>query len=142
MHDEEIPVTPPTSPTQKVDDGILRTPKQLAGALTMELNDDEIKKVAIIIAEVQGRYAMRPNTPTVLEQLRDEVLTKLSEIGVAASFDPTPCFYGEPPIVDIIGKVSGDAIHQYGYGHEKEEWLVKRANERKEDFYGQKGRSA
>lgn len=142
MHDEEIPALPPTSPTQEVNDGILRNPKDFSGALTMELTDDEIAKAYRIVYRLQQKYAHAPNTAAVLDRLRDEALTRLSEIGVVASFDPSPCLYGEPPILDFIGKVSTDSIHTHGMDHERKEWEVKRALKRGEDFLGQKGRSA
>jgi hypothetical protein len=142
MSDSESAYTlPPTSPNQPVHDGILRNPKEFSGALTMELTDSEIAAAFKIIVDLQQRYATKPNTSDVLERLRDEVLTRLSEVGVVASFDPSPCLYGEPPIVDFIGKVSTDDIHKHGFDHEKKEWEVKRAVTRKEDFLGQKGRS-
>jgi hypothetical protein len=142
-HDEEIPIAPPTSPTQKVNDGIVRTPKEFSGGLTLELNDYEIQRAFMIVADVSERYKRRVATHSTLEAMRDELLTRLAEeVNVVATFDPAPILNGEPPVIEFIGKVSGDPIHQYGMDHEQKEWEVKRAQQRGEDWYGQKGRSA
>lgn len=107
-------------------------------AKASDLTDDEIQKSYRVITEVQRKYANKPNTRIWLDQLRDEVLTRLSEVGILATFDPTPCFYGEPPALEILGKVSTDPIHKHGFDHEKKEYEVRKATERGEDFLGQK----
>jgi hypothetical protein len=86
------------------------------------------------------KYANKPNTADNLERLRDEVLTRLSEINILATLDPAPCFYGEPPIVEIIGKVATDPIHKVGMDHEKKRYEVLKSKERNEDYLGQKER--
>lgn len=141
MSDEASYSLPPTSPDQPVHDGILRTQKEFAGALTLELGEDEIKAAMAVVIAVQQEYATKPNNHKVLEQLRDEAVTRMAEIGVLATLDPTPCFYGEPPILEILGKVAGDPIHTDGYDHERKAHEVKQANARGEDYLGQKGRS-
>jgi len=139
MSDEPMKVDAPTSPDLAANDGILRTVKDFSNVLTTELTDDEIGKAFAIVVDIQSKYAHRANTVENLEFLRDEVTTRLAEVGVLVSIDPTPCFYGEAPIVDFLGKVAGDAIHTHGFDHEKKEWEVRRATERGEDFLGQKG---
>lgn len=104
-----------------------------------DLTDDEIQKTVQIVNSVRLRYAGKPNTVENLEDLRDEVLTRLSEIGVLATLDPAPCFYGEPPTVEIIGKVD-DPGFQKPFDHEKKQYEVRKATDRGEDFLGQKER--
>lgn len=111
--------------------------KSFSDAATMDLTDHEIQQTVNIIHNAQRKYAGRSNSPENLEKLRDEVLTRLTDLNILATFDPTPCFYGEPPAVEILGKVSTDPIHKFGYDHEQKAWEVQKANEKGEDFLGQ-----
>lgn len=124
------------------DDGIVRSGKELALNAT-DLTDEEVKDAFAVVVQLQQKWATRPFTESNLEALRDEALTRLAEIGVLATFDPAPCLHGEPPVVEFLGKVASDNVfHTEGFDHEKKQWEVRKANERKEDYHGQKGRHA
>lgn len=139
MSEEEII----TSPELPVDDkGVVRTAKDFSGALTLEMNDDQIKQAYQIVIDIQERYKFRPATEPVLKELGDEVVHRLASVGVLASFDPVPLAEGKPPIVEFVGAVPGSQILKYGMDHEKKQWEVRKAEERGEDFHGQKGRHA
>jgi hypothetical protein len=104
-----------------------------------DLTDSEITETFKIVALVREKYARTANTPENLDKLRDEVLTRLMEIGVLATLDPAPCLYGEPPIIEILGKVSDDKVfHTEGFDHEKKQYEVRKATDRNEDWLGQK----
>lgn len=104
-----------------------------------ELTDEESVAAVRIIARVQEKYRNKANTVENLEELRDEVLYELMDkVSILAEFDPSPCFHGEPPVVEIKGKISTDAIHKHGFDHEKKEWEVRKAKERGEEYLGQK----
>lgn len=103
-----------------------------------ELTDTEAVAVVRLIGEIQMKYANKPNTKQNLEDLRDEALTRLIEINILAELDPSPCFYGESPIVEIIGKVSSDPLHKYGFDHEQKKWEIDKAHDRGEDYLGEK----
>jgi hypothetical protein len=103
-----------------------------------ELTDREITQLFKVVEEVRMRYAGRANTPENLEALRDETLTRLMGMGILATLDPAPCFYGEPPVIEVIGKVQGDAIHKHGFDHEQKGWEVNKSRERNEEWLGQK----
>lgn len=103
-----------------------------------DLTDSEITRFFKVVEEVRVKYAGRKNTVQNLESLRDETLTRLMDIGILATMDPTPCFYGEPPVIEVIGKVAGDTVHKYGFDHEKKGWEVNKSNERNEEWLGQK----
>ena len=119
-------------------DDIITSTEQLAG-FAAELTDYEVGEVGKIIGSIQRKFAHRPNTPEVLDQLRDEVITRLAEqLNILATLDPTPCFHGEPPIVEIVGKVAGDGIHKEGFDHERKYWEVQKANDLGEAYRGQK----
>lgn len=119
--------------------GKIKSAKQLADFST-ELLDSEIQQAVKIVASLQQSYAHKANSVENLDKLRDEVLTRLSEINILASFDPTPCFYGEPPVVEFVGKVSTDSIHKHGFDHEQKRYEVLKAKERDEHFLGEKER--
>ena len=106
-----------------------------------DLQDHEVKKMGEIVGEVVLKWGRKANTPENLEACRDELLYRAAEIGILCEFDPTPAFYGEPPILDIIGKIATDPIHQYGFDHEKKRHEVLEAKKRGEDYRGQKERS-
>lgn len=120
---------------------VVRTPKELSRASTMELTDSEVTKVFQEIVRIQRRYASRRNTHQNLEALRDEVLTRLMEMNILATFDPAPCLQGLPPEVEIIGKV-GQEAEQHGFDHEKQQWEVRKATGRGEDYYGEKEKAS
>lgn len=139
MSDDPLEVQMPApSMNMDVDNGVLATPKDFSNALTTELSDTEIGKAMEVIVSVQKKYAHKTNSVPNLDMLRDEITTKMAEIGILVAVDPTPCFYGEAPVVDIIGKVAGDAIHDHGFDHERKMYEVRKATERGEDYYGQK----
>lgn len=119
--------------------GLVKTQKEFSDGLTMDLTDEEISKSMRIVVEIQNKWADRPNTVNNLEALRDEVLTRLAnDCGVLATLDPAPALYGEPPVLEFIGKVAGDSSHQYGMDHEKKMYEVRKATERGEAYLGQK----
>lgn len=104
-----------------------------------DLTDSEITQVFKIVTLVRAKYSGLHNTPENLEKLRDETLTRLMEIGVLATLDPAPCFHGEPPVIEILGKIREDKIfHTEGFDHEKKQYEVRKAEERGEDWLGQK----
>lgn len=103
-----------------------------------ELLDTESQMVGRIVGEAQLKWSNKPNSVDNLQELRQELLHALMDIGIVAEFDPTPCFYGEPPILEIRGKVKDDPIHKYGFDHEQKRWEVQRAIERNEEWLGQK----
>lgn len=127
------------SVTRKVDiaDQTLKTGKEFAHA-AMDLTDTEVGEAVKIINSARLRFATKKNTPENLDELRDIILTRLMEKNILATFDPAPCFRGEPPVIEIIGKITGDPQHKYGMDHEKKRHQVIAAKERGEDYYGQK----
>lgn len=153
MSDEEF-VAPPTSPEMKTDDGLIWTPKQFVDQATMDLTDDEAKKVMEIVASCINKHQprwreriMHDVTITVevmaemLDQFRDEVVSRLGEeVGIAANVDAVPCLEGHPPVVDIVGHLAGTDMDKYGFDHERKGWEVTRATARGEDYLGQKGK--
>jgi len=132
-------VPPPVNQMPVADDRISSTAK-LATYAT-ELTDEEVKKIGKMVAQLVSKYGARSNTPANLNALRDEALSRLaSEMNILATLDPAPCFYGEPPTIEIIGKMPGDSIHKDGFDHEKKRWEVLEADRRNEAYRGQKER--
>lgn len=103
-----------------------------------DLTDYKIQQVGRIVGEVNRRYGLLPNTAQNLEAHRDELLTKLADINVLATVDPSPCFYGEPPILEIIGEMN--VTNDGAFDHERKAKEVKDANARGEAYRGQKER--
>lgn len=135
-----MPDIPPPVNQMPVQDDRIGSTEKLA-QFASELTDEEVMKVGQIVGELMRKYSNRRNTAENLEALRDEALTRLAaEMNILATLDPAPCFYGEPPTLEIIGKMPGDAIHQDGFDHEKKRWEVQEANKRNEDYRGQKER--
>lgn len=121
-----------------MQDDIIKSGKQFAGNAT-DLLDTEIQQAMQIVVALQRKYATRPNTPQMLDQLRDEALTRMAEIGILATLDPAPVFYGEPPILEILGKV-GDIGFKAPMDHEKKRAEVIKSKVRNEEYLGQKER--
>lgn len=115
-------------------DDIIKTDKQLADTAT-ELLDADIEQVVKLHVAIQEKYKARPNTAKNLEALRDEYLTRMAEIGILASIDPTPALFGKEPIVDIVGKVG--VAPDEPFDHEQKQFEVIKSRDRNEDYYGQ-----
>lgn len=120
-------------------DDIITSGKQFADFAT-ELLDSEVQQAVKVVVSIQEKYRHRPNTAANLEQLRDEALARLADIGILATLDPAPCFHGEPPVLEILGKVKGDPIHTQGLDHEQKGYEVRKSVQRGEDYLGQKER--
>jgi hypothetical protein len=103
-----------------------------------DMLDWEVKQIGEVVMEASIKYSRKSNTVENLTEMRDELLTRLAEINVLAEVDPAPCLYGEPPEVEIIGKVSTDDIHKYGLDHEQKAYEVNEAKKRGELYRGQK----
>lgn len=120
-----------------MDANQITSAKDFAG-FASDLTDEEIQRSVKIINNIRLKYAGKSNTAKNLEEMRDEMLTRMAEINILATFDPTPCFYGEPPEMEIVGKIGGDPIHKHGFDHERKRHEVLEANKRNEDYRGQK----
>lgn len=121
-----------------MQDHTITSGKDLAGFAT-ELLDSEVQQVVAIVVGVQEKYKLRANTAANLEALRDEALTRLAQIGVLATLDPAPCFYGEAPILEIIGKIDNPGVHAE-FDHEQKGYEVRKSVQRGEDYLGQNER--
>jgi hypothetical protein len=151
MSEEEY-VDLPTSPTLDANDGVIHSAKEFSGALTLDLNDDEIavamRELMSLKHKWEDKFRRKFNDPhnfsldealKKLAEFEDEVKTTLAErLGVLCTVDTTPILLGEPLAVEWIGKLPGSSLDTYGFDHEKKEWEVKRANARNEDYLGQK----
>jgi hypothetical protein len=124
-------------PIPRVPDDRVGSPEELVGLAT-DLTDYEVMKVGQIVTDLVSRYGHRANNADNLNALRDEALTRFAEIGILATLDPAPCFHGEPPTIEIIGKVTGHDDHKYGFDHERKRDEVVKSKELNEDYRGQK----
>lgn len=124
---------------------IITSAKSFSDALTMDLTDEEIAAAFRTITQIRDKHSeiWRRKYPfdsdttihKLLDEFSDEVKTKLADVGILASVDTTPLLGGQPPEIDIIGKI-GSATAEFD--HEKKGWEVKKAHARGEAFYGEK----
>lgn len=126
-------------PVNPYADDRIKSEKQMA-YWASDLLDSEVKEVFQIVYAVQARYAKLAATSDNLNAMRDEILTRLMDINIVAEIDIAPFYSGEPPTVEIIGKVKGDNQHKYGFDHEQKEYEVKKATARGETYLGEKER--
>lgn len=129
---------------------VVSTMTDFSNAMTLDLNDDEIKIAGELILSIRARYVDKwrfmsfssfEQAASELEHYRDEITTTLAErLGILATVDTAPVLDGESPLVEIIGKIEGTSFAKFGMDHEKKEFEVKRATERGEDYLGQKGK--
>ncbi len=142
----------PTSPQLPVDPGIVTTQKQFSDNLTMDLNDDEIKRALAMLIPIrekwQERFRAKAFSPAfgveqamqLVDEFEDELKTELMDkMGLITAVDVTPLFDGEPMVIEFTGVIDTHPAQQYGFDHEKKGWEVKKATERGEDYLGQKG---
>lgn len=125
----------PVNNPQEAD--MVTTSKQFSDALTVDLTDEEIGNAYRLITRVNNKHTAlwRQKYPfdnadkqhEFLAEFEDEIKTKLAEeCNILATVDTTPLIAGQPLILEILGKIPGDAIYAHGFDHEKKEWEVKR----------------
>lgn len=141
-----IPVNSPTLPTTSTVSNVT----DFSNAMTLDLNDDEIKIAGELILSIRAKYVGRwrymsfdsvDHAVSELEKMRDELSTTLAEkLGLLVSVDGSPILDGQPPVIEIIGKIEGTQFANFGMDHEKKAWEVKKATDRGEDYLGQKGK--
>jgi hypothetical protein len=120
-----------------VADDRLKSRKQLV-EFASELQDTEARFVAQVIVRMSEKFSNRVATVRNLEALRTETLELLAKGGILASVDVAPVLSGEPPIVEIVGHMSGTESAEYGMDHERKRSEVKKAHARGEFFLGEK----
>lgn len=131
--------------TERVKHLLSKDPTQVSSMTDLvykatDLTDLEVKEMAKCLGEVSTKFSRKTNTVDNLEEMRDEILTKLADLSILAEVDPSPCLYGQSPEVTVIGKVASDDIHKYGFDHERKQHEVIEATKRGEEYRGQKER--
>lgn len=140
----------PTSPTLPAGQDTFRTAKAFGDAMTLDLTDAEIAKAMMITKQVHTKHRTiwRRKFPfDSFEQIGDllgEFEKELShrmaeELDCLVRVDGTPCFEGQGPTVEWMGRIDTSSFAKVGLDHEQKEWEVKKANRRDEDYLGQKG---
>jgi hypothetical protein len=138
-----------TSPNLPVDRDMVSTAKEFSGAMTLELTDDEIKKALEItvgtVKKHQEKWRRKypfdsiEQIADLLEELEKELSHKMvEELDVLVKVDGTPIFFGQPPVIEWMGKIDTSSLAKYGQDHEKKTWEVQKADARGEDYLGQK----
>jgi hypothetical protein len=133
-------VTSPTLP----DKDIVGTPKELSDALTLELQDHEISRMMEIFGSTWKKYIGRrfdtvEQGMQIVSEAEKEITQRMAnELEVLCTIDVTPMLMGEPPILEVHGKLPTSDFAKYGFDHEQKEYEVKTATARGEDFLGQK----
>lgn len=120
-----------------IKDDRIKSEKQLV-EFASDLQDSEVTQVGRIVFQLTQKYAKRQATVNNLEAMRDEALTRLANIGILATVDVAPVLNGEPPTVEILGRIHGTEQQVHGFDHSRKEWEVKRAIARGEEWLGQK----
>lgn len=138
------------SPTLPTSHNVVSNLTDFSNAMTLDLTDEEIKLFGELTLKIRARYIERwrlMNFDSIdhaideLEKFRDELSTTLAErMGLLVTVDGSPILAGEPPIIEVIGKIDGTQFATYGMDHEKKETEVKLATERNEAYLGQKGK--
>lgn len=153
MYEEPDLTQVPTSPTLPTEDvGLVKSTAEFSGALTLDLTDEEIGKAFEVCTSVKRKYEARfaskfrdtnftlDEAMREVEKFEDEIKTRLAEeCSVLATVNVLPVLEGRHIEIDWIGVLPSHVVNKYGMDHEKKEWEVKRANARREDYYGQKG---
>lgn len=110
--------------------------KDLAKIATGSLSDEEVYEVGQVVGQLVEKYAFLPATENNLARLDDEATDRLYRLGYLVHLDVEPCLSGQPPIIDIMGKV-GDVGFQKPFDHERGIWGVNKAHSRGEYHYGE-----
>lgn len=139
----------PTSPNLPTGKDVVNTAKGFAGATTLDLTDEETKvfleTTVAITRNHQAKWRMLYPFKSIeqcmklCDKLEQELAyTMMERLNVLVRVDATPVFEGNGPIIEYIGKMEGTSLARYGQDHEKKTWEVQKAQERGEDFLGQK----
>lgn len=142
----------PTSPELPVDSGVVRTQKEFSDVLTMDLEDNEIKRAFEIMMPIkrkwEERFQLRFNDPLnftvenameLVDQFEEELKYELAtKLDLYVTIDVTPLLEGEPMIIDFQGALESHKSAKYGYDHERKQHEVRDATKHGEDYLGQK----
>lgn len=102
-----------------------------------DIYDEDIAAIGRVYREVQEKYRLKSNTMPVLREMAREMEGKMAAAGFVARVDWTPCLYGENAVLDILGPVQE---RKEETDHDKKQWEVNRANDRGEQWLGEKGK--
>jgi hypothetical protein len=103
---------------------------------TTELQEEDIRNIGKLAAEIVPKYKYQRRSPKVLQQFDTEVMHRFAEYGLIARVVPdvdTGVY-----TIDVLGHVPGHDVHKYGYDHERKQFEVRGATDRGEDYRGQK----
>jgi hypothetical protein len=142
-----------TSPTLAVDEGIVRSPVEFSNALTLDLTDSEIQQALKTILPITkkwqtifiNKFARDPHFDVdramdLVDQMEREVKeTMMEKCQLLVSVDVTPLLEGQPIVISFEGALASHSVSKYGFDHEAKEFEVKRAVNRQEAYYGEKG---
>lgn len=150
MNDEIVTPTSPELPVR--DTGIVKTKKEFSDSLTQDLTDEEIQRAMQLMLPIKqkwqrkfiSRYTHETNfNPDQAMKLVDEfekelVATMAEKANLIVSVDVVPLLEGKPLVIEYVGVLPGHSASK-GFDHERKAFEVKKAVQREEDWYGQKG---
>jgi hypothetical protein len=150
--EEPMMLNVPTSPDLPTGDDNITSAKKFSGAMTLDLTDAEIQAAMRIVNRVKQKYQEvfrrkfnDPSTFTLddvhkwVDQFEDEIKYELADkVNVLASVDTVPLLEGKPLSIEWLGVLPGGNLERYGMDHERKGWEVKRANQRGENYLGEK----
>jgi hypothetical protein len=139
-------VTSPNLPTER---DVVRTAKEFSGAMTLDLTDDEIKRALELTVNIVRKHQTKwkqkypfdslDQVVDLIEDLEKELAYRMmEEVDCLVRVDGTPVFQGQPPVVEWMGKMEGSSLDKYGQDHERKTYEVQKAEQRGEDYLGQK----
>lgn len=137
------------SPNLSTGKDTVSTAKEFSGAMTLDLTDDEIKKALEITVGTVNKHQAKwrqkfpfdslEQVSDLLEELQSELSYKMAtELDVLVRVDGAPVFMGQAPVIEWLGKLDTSSLAKHGQDHEKKQWEVQKADERGEDYLGQK----
>lgn len=103
-----------------------------------DIYDEDIATIGKVYKEVMEKWRLKSNTMANLREMSTEMEGKLAQAGFRSRVDWTPSIYGQQPILDILGPIHE---RKEETDHDKKQWEVNKANDRGEDWLGQKGKS-
>jgi hypothetical protein len=139
----------PTSPNLPTGKDTVSTAKEFSGAMTLDLSDDEIKRALEVCVSVVRKhqdvwkrkypFESMEQIADLLNELEKELSYKMmEEVECLVRVDGTPAFYGQPPVIEWLGKIDTSDLAKYGQDHERKTYEVQKAEARGEDYLGQK----
>lgn len=103
--------------------------------MALQLQDSEILEIRNLQMRLTNKYALRPRTEKVINEIESEAIHELASLGWIAHVDAFPLLQGEQMTISLLQRVDAE----FEFDHERKAYDVTKAVEKGETIHGESG---